>query len=440
MKCSSIIAAMAILVAVPTAAYAQAQGVTGATDGRQSTSMVENKGHPVGESTVLVPVAAFDMGFDSNVYYSDTNAVAAALMRVTATFELMSQSHSDSQLGVAAPDPGTPSTGEGQTVDFKAGLSLAGTQYLDQNPNVRRQSNLGITAHADVVAFPHAKTTFFASDNFVRDTRPQDFLDGSLDRDINYLKLGFRHKPGTGAIRLGLRYENRLDLFESSGVPFADRIQHSLAAKAEWQFLPITKFYLEAKGGLYSQLGGNASTAPKASSVPVRLRLGGASAITENTTVRTHVGFGKGFYASGPDFMNVLFGAEFGWRYSPVGRFTVGYRYDFFDAVNANFYRDHSVVVKVDQQLGRIVLGASVNARLRGYRGVPMQLGDSTSRDDVILTASLRGNYMIRDWLAAVALASLVTDQTDYRYNTADGLITPSYSRFEATLGVRAAY
>ena len=403
-------------------------------------SMVQSDGHRVNESTVIVPVAGFELGFDSNVLFAGTNPKGAALMRVLAIFELMSESHSAAQLTIAAPDAAPPSSGDGQTVDFKAGLSLAGTQYLDDRERVRDQSNLGVTAHADVVAFPHARTTFFISDNFVRDTRPQDFGDfGSLNRNLNHLKLGMRHKIGPGAIRLGLRYENKLDLFESSGLPFSDRIQHLVAAKADWQFLPITKFYAEASGGIFTGLG--QSPAGKATSLPLRVLIGGASAITQSTTVRTHIGFGKGFYSSGPEFMNVLFGAELGVRYSPFGRVTLAYRYDFYDAVIANFYRDHSVNLKLDQQFGRTVLSAAVNARLRGYRGIPMSLGPSF-RDDVILAATGRGHYMIRDWLAAVASVSATTAQTDYVYNPIGGfgVDDPSYARFEASLGVRAAY
>jgi hypothetical protein len=174
-----------------------------------------------------------------------------------------------------------------------------------------------------------------------------------------------------------------------------------------------------------------------ASSNPLRVRLGAATNLIPRITLRSYVGYGRGFYSAGEDFNNVLFGAEFGYRYTPFGRFTVSYSYDFHDSINANFYRDHAILGKLDQQLGLFLIGAKLGLRLRGYRGVPMSIGGTTVRDDVIVQAGADAAYMYRDWLAFTADFNLLMDETDFRSVDGDD---PSFTRTELTAGVRAAF
>src|SRR5690606_23205816 len=125
---------------------------------------------------------------------------------------------------------------------------------------------------------------------------------------------------------------------------------HLARGRAEWQFLPVTRFFLDASWGYTGPLNSAACELIKRSSRPLRIRLGAATALSELTSLRAHLGYGKGFYQareddcgemSTPDFSNVLLGAELGYRYSPLGRMSITYEYDFQDSIEANYYRDH---------------------------------------------------------------------------------------------------
>jgi hypothetical protein len=174
--------------------------------------------------------------------------------------------------------------------------------------------------------------------------------------------------------------------------------------------------------------------------MPLRLLVGAQTVLTVNTTLNTRVGFGKGFYASGPDFTNVVFGAQFGYRFSPQGRMTVLYDYDFADSINANFYRDHAFGVQLAQQIDRWTLSLGGELRLRAYRGVLAEVGGAAmDRSDLILSFPLNASYNFSDRLAGSIDYRFVTDQTDFRYMSDGVTDDPSYTRHELLVGIRGA-
>ena len=287
---------------------------------------------------------------------------------------------------------------------------------------------------------PRGQFSFFFDNDLVRDRRPRNFISaGNLNRWNNQLALGAHYRPGRGALDFSLRYENMIDRFDGANSPqtaqLANRMNHLLRAKAEWQFLPITRFFFDGSFGFFGPLGANSE---KVSSTPLRLQVGVASLITETTSVRAHVGFGKGFYSAGQDFTMALYGAEFGWRYSPVGRFTAAFEYDFRDSINSNFYRDYALVTKVDHQIERFLIDVGAQLRLRGFRGVFASINPANpSRDDIIIATHAKVQYLVRDWLAFTGLFDLVVDKTGFLDVNNDD---PSYTRVEFVVGAVAAF
>lgn len=403
-------------------------------------AVVEGPGYPLGEGTVVHPSVAAETAFISNVFYEDQSSIAAPVIRVLASAAISSENNRRA----GTVEPVAESADEDQakaapTLDFRLSGRLGYEQYVHTNVSVTEQSNLsaGLNGHLEVL--PASQVSFLLDNDFVRDTRPRNFESpGDLNRDINRLRLAGRYRPGNGALELRLGLENTLDRFESSGSAFANRLQTLLRARAEWQFLPITRFFFDTSYGFFGGLGGGST---KVASNPLRIQLGAATAITEITTVRSHIGFGKGFYASGPEFTNVLFGTELGLRYSPVGRFTVAYDYGFEDSINANFYTDHAIVAKVDQQIETVLLDAGAQLRLRTYQGVLlMETDGAETRNDLILRVYGRGNYLYRDWLAFSGSVDVVTDQTEFTSMTETGTDNPSYTRVDVSVGVTAAF
>jgi hypothetical protein len=410
-------------------------------------AIVEGAGVDLGNGTVLHPGVGVETGIDSNVFYEQNGVTVAPLLRVMGSVAIASQ-HNQPRHGLVKPMTETDTTADEQaeargqnerdgaapSLDFRLAGRLQYDQYVHTALAVTEQSNLsgGLDAHAGL--YPRGTLSVFVDETLVRDTRPRNFESlGNLNRWVNQFQFGGRYRPGNGALEFSLRYENLIDYFESDESAFANRMNQLLRGRAEWQWLPITRFFFDASYGFFGPLSDGAV---KPSSNPLRLRLGVASLITELTTVRAHVGFGKGFYAEGPDFTNAIFGGELGYRYSPMGRFTVAYEYDFHDSINSNFYRDHAVVAKVDQQAGLFLLTAGAQVRLRGYRGVFGMLGDA-ARDDVIVRLQGRAYYLYRDWLAFTGEADFVSDTTSYVDALGDD---PSYNRFELLVGSVAAF
>lgn len=416
------ITALCVVVGLATPAFAQ-------------DAVVEGPGHEISEGTVLHPSAGLDLGVVSNVFYESTRQIVSPVARLLLDLAVSNDQGVKNPLeGDSAEEPPEPVPPK---LQFRGSLRLTREQYLSGRNSVQKQSDFGLGAHLHLTAFPKGTVAFRVFDDFERQLRPTNFESGSnLDRDINHLQLAMVYQPGGRAMTAGLRYENTIDVFEESD--FANRLQHLIGLDAGWQFLPITKFFFDGSIGFFGGLG---DTTYKSGSMPLRLQVGAASAITELTSVRLHLGYGNGFYADGPNFSNVLFGGEFGLRYSPYGRFTLSYQYDFKDSINANFYRDHAVIAKLDQQIRVVLLSGSLEGRLRGYRGIDASINGPDTRDDVILALRATGQYFYRDWLAVTGQVVATSVQTDYRYDPgAGGADDPSYSRLEVWLGTRAAF
>lgn len=445
----SVAQAAATMLAVAAVVVAAAPAPAAAQE-----AVVEGPGYEIAEGTVLHPGVGIETGVVSNVFYEQGGGVTAPVLRLRGSFAIASQGNEDPGEAVLLMDPDEVGDAEGKrgapTLDFRLSGHLVREQYLVSSDGaagyrVSEQSNFygGLDAH--VMTMPQGVTSLFVDDQLLRVTGPRSYESASsLNRVINHLSAGARFRPGNGALELRGQYENTVDVFESSDSSFANRLQHLLRVQAAWKFLPVTRFFFDGSFGYFGPLSGAAAGGcasgglQKCRSMPLRLELGAASAITQVTTVRAHAGFGKGFYEAGQDFTNVLFGAELGMRYSPMGRFTVSYEYGFEDSVQANFYRDHTLAGRVDHQIDLILLEAGLDLRLRGYRGIPQVLGPP-SRDDLIVHLFGKGHYLYRDWLAFTAELDLVSDQTGYQY-TYMSLDDPSYQRILFQLGAVAAF
>src|SRR5262249_20970828 len=123
------------------------------------------------------------------------------------------------------------------SLQWHANLRLAYQEYLSGNSDVRAQRDLGIGLNVAAMAFPGQKWSFAVTDDFVRDTRPTNFESTSnLNRDINHLALAMLLQPPGRTLFGDLRYENTIDFFEQSSQRFANRIQHTAAARVNWQW------------------------------------------------------------------------------------------------------------------------------------------------------------------------------------------------------------
>jgi hypothetical protein len=430
----ALIVGTALLAVAITRTEARAQAPAVGVPEAPDQTIVEGAGVKVGEGTVLHPVVGAETGFTDNVFYTDSNQDGAPFLR--ALVELNFASLSTQRL--REDTDSETQTNEGD-VRWRAGVRLIGQEYLSGNEAVGAQHNIAGGANVHALVFPQGTWRFGIDDDYVRDYRPTNFESrGNLARDINALQLALRYEPEGRALSGNFRYMNRVDVFESSNDAFANRIQHTLGFRLNWQWLPITRLYADVTWGYNTGLG---SSSNRNDSFPLRGVVGIQSALTVDTAVNLRVGAGKGFYSAGPDVFQPIFGVQFAYRYSPNGQLLLMYSYDFTDSIQANYFRDHLFEVGENHAFGPVTLYTTLDTRLRNYQGinVPGIMGPS-ERSDFLLDFGLSPRYYIKDYLALTLDYDLMLDSTDYRYMTGGATINPGYLRNQLMAGVRAAW
>ena len=287
---------------------------------------------------------------------------------------------------------------------------------------------------------PEHPLQFAFQDHFERAIRATNFESArDTNRDVNSLDLRINYQPAGRALGGYLYFQNTVDVFEEGTQQFANRLQNQLGLHVNWQWLPLTRVYVDTSIGYYTGIGKSI----KIDSYPLVTVAGIQTALTLNTIVNAYAGYTNGFYASGPSYSSPLGGLFLGYRYSPLGRFTLRYGYEHQDSINANYYRDHVLQASLEQYFVPFLLYVRPEIRLREYDGtVVMGAGTTGSvRDDTIFATTVGMRYNFRDWLAATLDYQLQIVNTDFRYDPGTGMqVDPSYTRHELLVGVRAAY
>lgn len=425
-------------------------GSTATAGAQESDLAVEGPGYPLGEGTVVHPILGAEVGFTDNVFYADAGRNPSGILRLIAEAAIASKKiqpdeGSGAIEGLAFDEDGSagePADPAVQKLEFRAGGRLAFSEWLSPENTVRSQRDLAADLSGSFTVNPQGAVAFDASDHFRRDTRPTNFESfGGTNRDSNQLALGLRYQPGGRTLSIGARWENAIDWFEDPDQRFANRMINTIRARSEWEFFPYSKAFADISYGFIGPFAadGGAIAPAKRAANPIRGGLGIATSITEIFTVKASLGWAYAAYEGGAAYNTPVVGAEVGYRYSPVGRIVVEYAWNHQDSVNADFYGEHMIGARLDQQIGpRIVATATGEVRWRTYEGVPMDVGPPT-RSDLLFALGARAQYVLRDYLAIVADYRTEVDQTDYR-TTFQDVDDPSFVRTEVTVGVRAAF
>lgn len=407
-------------------------------------SIVSGQGVKVGEGTVFHPQIGIETGVVSNVFYQQDGLVTAGLLRILAevgTGSLPSQRLTIKTTGDDR-DPMTPQTPTvASTGDFQysADLYASWDQYLSTNANVTAQGGLGGGLLLRGIVNAQHPLQFAFQEHFDRVIRASNFeSQADTNRDVNTLDLRLNYVPYGRSLSGYAYYQNTIDVFEASSQQFANRLQNLVGLRVKWQWLPLTQVFVDGSAGYYTGIG----SSQKVNSLPVTAIGGIQTALTLNTTLNAHIGYANGFYASGPSYSSLVAGVLFGYRYSPLGRVTALYSYDHADSINANFYRDHLFQGTIEHYFVPFIVFARPELRLRQYEGtIVMGTTGVSTRNDLIVGATVGMRYSFRDWLAGTLDYQLQAIQTDFRYDAGRGrIVDPSYVRNELLVGVRAAY
>lgn len=399
-------------------------------------SIVEGAGVKVGEGTVLRPVFGAETGVISNVFYSNTNPQAAGVFRLLA--QIGTSSLGAARLNTtAAPADGTVDTG---SLQYRASLRASYDFLLSSDQQITQSGGLGLGASLHGLANPMGTYSFGFDEDYSRLIRAADFeINSNLNRDINTARLLLLYHPQGSTIGGYLAYRNTIDVFEQNMQAYTDRMGNYVDLHPIWQLFPQTQLYLNLSWGVVTAIGNG----PKSTSYPLVTDIGLATLLTPKVTFSAMAGYTNGFYARGPNFSAPVAGVNLGYRYSPLGRMTIGYQLAYTDSINANFYQDHVLFASLQQVLSPFVLVLQPEVHFRQYNGISVvapQLMGLDTRNDVLVSVIAGLAYNFRDWFAATLNYRFTTQQTDYRYMVAgSSLVDPSYVRHELLLGLRIA-
>ena len=403
-------------------------------DAVNPVSEVNGNGVKIGEATSLYPQVGLETGYISNVFYTNQNPTGAALLRVIIAAGIGSREDARSQPTSTAPSSANMEAG---AVQFNANAYATYDQYLSGNSDVDAQGGLGGGVLLRALVNPQRPLQFWAIENFNRVIRATNFESAhDTNRDIDTLQLRLTYQPTGRSIGGYLYYSGLLDLFEEQDQRFGDRFDNTLGLRVNYRVLPLTEIYADVSEGAFTGVGDSYT---KVTSFPFAAVAGVNTYLTVKLLLIGRLGYQKGFYQSGPDYSNVLGGAMLQYVYSPTGKITGMYDYIHTDSINANFYRDHSFQLWLEQEVPPFLVYVAPQVRLREYDGITAVMGPPT-RDDTIVAVWAGVRYSFRQWLVGTLEYRLTSDQTDYRYNPGGGLMDPSYVRHEILLGVRAAY
>jgi len=415
------------------------------TDATAPISVVEGRGWKVGEGTVIHPVVGLATGYDSNVFFQNTDVQGAGVMRVIAQASIASLSFQRLHPGI---DPMAAGMGEAQPKkeqdegDFQywASARVSYDQLISGDHTVNSAGGTGVGVYARGLVNPNGNYQALIDDNFEREIRAASYETTSNEnRDLNVARVALWYQPHDHAVSGYLYYNNTIDVFENNANIYPDRMFNRVGIHPIWLRLPQTKLFADVSIASITGIGSDAASQAKATSYPLDAKIGISSLLSLRSTIFATVGYTNGFYARGPSFSAVDVDTMFAFRYSPLGRIGVGYTLTYQDSVNANFYRDHIIRGFLMHDVAPVVLMVAPELHFREYQGLNV-VGNSATRDDTIFGVVAGVHYAYRYWLGIVLDYRLSLVDTAFRYMDGMGdTINPGYVNHEVMLGVRAA-
>jgi len=289
-----------------------------------------------GNGFIFVPFVSIEGRYNSNIFRQDSREASlpwTAILSVVPGFKLENPDFSWVKL----------------TWDAQARIH----QYFSDNEQAKRQGRIGVDTSLRADFFPRSVVGFFIADKFIREMVPPNYPTSGTryDRNVNHAEAGIQIRPGGNALEFALSYAFNFYLYDS--LTDFNRFYHEARLLTTWDLLPKTTLFLDADWRYTDwrkQLVGL-----RVNSMPLRVSLGLKGFVTKKIGIRVQAGFGKGFYDSGPDYMNFIGEASIGFKPTPFTLIDLGYDRDFYDAYYANYYVADSAHLKFGQQFARRV-------------------------------------------------------------------------------------
>ncbi len=384
------------------AAFAQEEVTIGYQGLPYKSTGESNTGIQVSDGVLLHAGVGAEAGYDTNVFFSSSNAIGSSIIRVMPYLELTNATR-------------TGSTSKVLTFDARAGLqyrhygnSEISSTYADSwNPNAGLSVGLGgaqlAFSVADVFAriedAPYATPVNTGANGIPSGAAP-------IERTNNQASIEGRWSPGGGRLTAMLRYTNMVNFYDDNGpgsYSYANNVSNTLTLDVAWKWLPKTAVFLDVQQGyVFYTHEARANTNQLFNSYPLYVTTGLRGLLTEKTSAVLSVGYVNAFYSQGQSTQGFLgstyLDLAFTARLTQLSRAVVGFRHDFINAVISNFaYEETAYASYVQQVAGRLGLDLSGRYSYLSYQGRANDMVQQGRVDNFVqVGASL--DYFMRNW------------------------------------------
>lgn len=417
-------------------------------------SRAEGPGIRVGDFE-LHPGLGVEVGYDSNLYYSDdttTPAVDSGILRATAHLLIATRGAQRRSEGEGTPGGDEESARTQPPVTFRGGIS--GSFYAFFNDLDR--SNMELDASLALSVLPGRTFSFDLSNEFGRSIRP---FTENFDRSVSYARIqndaGVRLNFATtgDVFRVTAGYNFRLNFFEEEQFQYGNRFQHVISLQETFRFLPQTAIFHDTTVNVLDYFGPMDGPVLTNDGVLLRTRVGLNGAFTSNFSVLAAAGYAAGFYSDtftyDQEYESFVAQVEARWKITDNTRLNFGYDRDFQPSFIGNFYRQDRGYANFQTIIdGAFLLGVEASFGYYEFGAIVLPdgmtpVGTSLGRGDFRLIGSVFGEYRFTDWLGVNATLQYTGAFTDYQYRVmrpVDPIDPAGFNKFEAWLGVRVFY
>jgi hypothetical protein len=394
--------AFAVTSALARAASAQSGEVTIGYQGLPNKASGESKtGVQVSEGVLMHVGAGAEGGYDSNVFYTDSNPTGSQIYRASLFGSLSNGTR----------------TGLAKTLSFDARAGVLYRRYQSDDPGLNGYRDAWMPTAGLALSAGTGQIGFGLADTYAR-IEEAPYFSGApvIIRNNNQASVEGRWSPGGGRLTGMLRYTNMVDVFSSGGYGYADSDTNTFMLDASWKWLPKTAIFLNLQQGYVFYLNQTlAQSVGKASSYPLQIAAGLRGLLTQKTSAVLALGYVNSFYSSGQStggfWGSTYADLSFTLRATELSRVVVGYRHDFQNSVISAFYYAETAYASYVQQLGgRMALDLSGRYVYKNYQGLLRNTG-TIARTDNFFQVGATLDYFLRNWMyAGLGYALLLND------------------------------
>lgn len=401
-------------------------GVAGRARAQASDRPAGGLGIRLGESLVLHLSLAVEPGWDSNVFYESVNPHSSFYLRLNPSFDLTTR----------------PRQGH-RTIEFNLHGGLGYVEYLTNDATIQNHRQFNVDAGLQAAFFTMSPYNFVVYDTYVRSTNPPYTSSSeNLNRDTNEIGFRVNLSPGGGRLTFNVGYGFGIDYFEPQLLQDYDLQYHRFGLRASWRFLPKTAVYIAADEVINHYPHPGAGMHPD--SYPFHVDAGLQGLITTKLTVNLWVGYGNGFYVTGPNPNTAIGGLSATWKPTMLSTGTIGYQHDFVNSLLGSYYDEDTAYVSWTQLIWRFTGFLRFQYSNLRYKGV-QAVQATTDGTDNLVQLNVRVDYPFRDWLFLSAGYDLLLDRSDRTLMvgpspTTPGVVPVDYTKHVVYLRLTATY